>query len=50
MTGRSVALVQMKQGERFAEIDVEQLPAGVYALLIQLKQQYIQIPVIIQHR
>ncbi len=50
MTGRSVALVQMKQSERFAEIGVEQLPAGVYALLIQLKQQYIQIPVIIQHR
>lgn len=50
MTSRSVAFVQMKPGERFAEINVEQLPAGVYALLIQLKHEHIQIPVIIQHR
>jgi hypothetical protein len=49
LTGRSVATAQIQRGEQLAEIHVQQMPAGVYVLRVEMKQQHIQIPVVIQH-
>jgi hypothetical protein len=49
LTGRSVATAQIQRGEQLAEIHVQQMPAGVYVLRVEMKQQQIQIPVVIQH-
>jgi hypothetical protein len=49
LTGRSVATAQIQRGEQLAEIHVQQMPAGIYVLRVEMKQQHIQIPVVIQH-
>ena len=49
LTGRSVATAQIQRGEQLAEIHVQQMPSGVYVLRVEMKQQHIQIPVVIQH-